>query len=619
MASASVSRAFLPVLAVTLVVLPIVQAFTFTFNNTIPSVCDRVLVEWSGGSPPFKLLIIPAYDYPSEITLSNSTWDSSDSTGSYIWDANYPVGTRYVAVMSDSNGLATGGVSSIMTIQSTPQTESCTIRSEKADFFFYLDPESGSVNQCDTLGIGWTNNATNPVQLIGVIPNGNAFVLPATDLYWNWTVNIRSSTTYILTMLDAGPVGNGGSSNFLTVGSSTDSSCLDAASPSQTPGSTWGTPEGKAATTAKAPSSTKTSKSSESSTPRKGIVFSTGVIAGIVVAALLGLVGLQLFIFWYFCGNRFRRTLVFDKKHEGDVVGQPVTSSGRRKLFGRKDGDVSSFQPDPYIADPSPSTPSGSNGMGPKNGRRNLLLLDDGDETGESNDPFTDEQGYMYPGSARMYRRGSDQSASGNSDGHLLVGTEGGSRSANGSRSMDYLREGPLGTELQSISSPLISHPPLSLSGFSTSHSLAVYPPYTDSDPSPSSPTYASYSNLTSASSYPTDSSVPFSPSDHCRPGSDRATITPSVVRQTKAMMALSNSDREPPDEADRIHSMSGYVRHRDAGPVETDGPPELEGEMVELPPMYDEIQRGREDRHRGRTNGGEVEVEQVRRPSREE
>lgn len=25
------------------------EAFTFTFNNTIPAVCDYVLVEWSGG------------------------------------------------------------------------------------------------------------------------------------------------------------------------------------------------------------------------------------------------------------------------------------------------------------------------------------------------------------------------------------------------------------------------------------------------------------------------------------------------------------------------------------------------------------------------------------------
>lgn len=44
-----------------------------------------------------------------------------------------------------------------------------------------------------------------------------------------WKVNIASGTNYILTMLDGGAIGNGGSSNFMLSGASNDTSCMDAA------------------------------------------------------------------------------------------------------------------------------------------------------------------------------------------------------------------------------------------------------------------------------------------------------------------------------------------------------------------------------------------------------
>lgn len=57
---------------------------------------------------------------------------------------------------------------------------------------------------------------------------------------------------------------------------------------------------------------------------------------------------------------------------------------------------------------------------------------------------------------------------------------------------------------------------------------------------------------------------------------------TPQNVRQTKAMLALSNPDERPGP---------SFRRHRDAGPLETDGPaPVREGETVDLPPLYDDI-----------------------------
>ncbi|KAL7412719.1 hypothetical protein BDY24DRAFT_88345 [Mrakia frigida] len=498
------------------------SAFTFTFNNTGPSMCDPVLVEWSGGQPPFRLLIIPAYDYPSDIALDTAdTWTNSSLSGSFVWTANYPVrsapldplspslrsfdvltfpipsfpslstfiqsGRRYVAVMSDTNGLATGGVSDIMTV-ATGGNNTCTARSSDADFYFYLDPQSGAVNQC---GERWKNN-------------------------------IASGTNYILTMLDSGAFGNGGTSDFLTVGPSSDSSCIDASSPSQTPGSTWGTSDGKAATTA-----------STTPTPQ-GSSLSTGGIAGVVIAGIIGLAAIQIVLFWFFCRTRFRRTLasspvdLFNNKHEGADVGAPVTHNGRNFL-GRRQRDVSAYLPDPYQL--------------PQDGEEGRALQGDSSPGGSTGDPFDDEGGYLHAGSVR---RGSDSTV-------LTDLSPPGTTSYTGYPPSSTSNSNLLTSPSPGYSASAVS--PLSSSTFTHQQS------------NPSSPI-----TTTSGTLYP----------------------TPSVVRQTKAMLALNNpdDDMEPP-EGQPPRPGPSYHRHQDAGPIELDGPrPARPGEQIDLPPLYSDLGR---------------------------
>jgi hypothetical protein len=50
-----------------------------------------------------------------------------------------------------------------------------------------------------------------------------------------WNTNIASGTQFILGAFNNGPYGNGGSSALMTVGSSSNSQCLDDSSPSSTP------------------------------------------------------------------------------------------------------------------------------------------------------------------------------------------------------------------------------------------------------------------------------------------------------------------------------------------------------------------------------------------------
>lgn len=90
--------------------------------------------------------------------------------------------------MSDAAGLATGGVSAIMSLAEGGDSSACEIRPEASDFYFYLDPQDGEVEQCTQLGISWGDNATDPVTIVGVIPQGDAFILSTED-----AVNSRSA------------------------------------------------------------------------------------------------------------------------------------------------------------------------------------------------------------------------------------------------------------------------------------------------------------------------------------------------------------------------------------------------------------------------------------------
>lgn len=50
-----------------------------------------------------------------------------------------------------------------------------------------------------------------------------------------WSANIAAGTQFVFAAFDEGPYGNGGTSQIYTMGSSSDSSCLNELSPSSTP------------------------------------------------------------------------------------------------------------------------------------------------------------------------------------------------------------------------------------------------------------------------------------------------------------------------------------------------------------------------------------------------
>ena len=460
--------------------------------------------------------------------------------------------------------------------------------------------------------ISWGVNATDPVEIIGVIPNGNAFVLPTKSNVngRGWDVNIAAGTTYLLTMLDSGSIGNGGSSDFLYTRQSNNTECIDAAAPSRTPGSTWGTPDGVAATTAQ-PEPT-------GGNGGGGGSLGAGGIAGAVIGGIVGFAVIQVALLWCLCrssllpfsllsssaratwligassspppiGNRFRRTLakspvdLFSTKAEGQEVGAPVTSAGRRRgLFGlRSDRDVSQYQPEPYYTNAS-GQPSNDALVSAGSGGRRA-------GSGES-DPFTDGRGdgsssYLYPSGsgsgADWARRGSHSDADGGDSLGSPVSPGGiGLRPMGGSSGRSQGSTPPLSATATPNSPVGGGHAGSFLDSASASPSYAT----TGTNPL----TSTMLTGVTSNRHLPRSGSMLSTPSTVVPPYNPTST-TPAVVRSTKQMLALAN-----PDDDGMLPGPS-FVRHRDAGPVEPPLAPRREHEPVELPPMYDEI----EHRHR--------------------
>ncbi|WRT69025.1 uncharacterized protein IL334_006007 [Kwoniella shivajii] len=330
---------------VTTLFLPLTLGFSFSLQNTSPAQCSSENITWTGGQTPFSLTIIPAFDYPTTISVPDSNYDSSSGKGSYSWTVNYPSDTQFVVMMSDGSGTGTGGVSPLYKVQSSSSSSSCNLRSEKTDFLFYLNETS--LTQCDPVQIYWDNSAVTPVSILGAIPGGQVFQLVSANdktssLVWN--TNIASSTQIIIAAFDSGEYGNGGSSALMTIGSSSDNTCINDASPSST---TAGTPTSTGTKTGSVGGvKTVTSITTQTAIPKGAAGLSTGALVGIVVSAVLVVIALQGALLW-FCCRRQIRSLIY---HRREMRGQEVKPGGEVDLGLASRNSGSYEEEDPYAA-----------------------------------------------------------------------------------------------------------------------------------------------------------------------------------------------------------------------------------------------------------------------------
>lgn len=266
--------------------LQIVRAFNFTFL-TIPAQCEELSIAISGGVPPYRLLIVPIGTLLSgpeiRTIVDRNITGTSDS---FVF--NYPAASQFIAMMSDSTGIGTGGTSAIIAVGGSGEKSECLQTTTSAPkFFFILDPEVPS--QCGTTRIYWNANSgyTGKVHVYAMVVGGQSSALTIADgaTEVNWVANIRTNTTMLFVAGDQTGVGTGGSSTLLTIGAGPDS-CINESSPS----STQRPPAGGINTAGGVSTPTATSAPSGSGSGNNIGAIVGGVIGGVAGIAIIGLV-----------------------------------------------------------------------------------------------------------------------------------------------------------------------------------------------------------------------------------------------------------------------------------------------------------------------------------------
>ncbi|KAH7913021.1 hypothetical protein BJ138DRAFT_1003301 [Hygrophoropsis aurantiaca] len=251
-------------------------AHAFSVTVSQPTQCDDLTVSWTGGQPPFEILLTPVYNYPMNKTVPSSSF--SNNQGSYtIPQLPFPSKTKFLLTMSDATGFGTGGTSDVLTVGDSVGNVNCNTTAVSVAFTFDLNT---ALQQCQPFTFSGYNNAVQPVTITasGLIPLGDSFVVypPVNQgASYSWKADVAAGTSILFLMSDANG-GQGGSSDLLPVQLSSDATCLTGSYPSSTASS--------------APSST-SSATSPSSTSGSSTT-SIGAIAGTVIGCLVALAAL---------------------------------------------------------------------------------------------------------------------------------------------------------------------------------------------------------------------------------------------------------------------------------------------------------------------------------------
>lgn len=192
-------------------------ALSATFPPSQYSQCGDFTVKFSGSTAatPFSLLLLSeSSSTPWILSIPDSAWDQSSSSGSFSTRVPFPSGMQFIAVLEDAKGRGTGVVSSMFTVSGS-EDSSCLGNTSPSRNIFSLTPSPPI--QCEVQTINWTlptalqNQEEDLNQFIdsnlnitGYIPSGSAFTLdPAaggavgSDNQAIWNVDIAAGNGYL--------------------------------------------------------------------------------------------------------------------------------------------------------------------------------------------------------------------------------------------------------------------------------------------------------------------------------------------------------------------------------------------------------------------------------------
>ncbi|KAF6764381.1 hypothetical protein DFP72DRAFT_1163350 [Ephemerocybe angulata] len=305
------------------------SAYSWAFDEP-PKQCGDLKVTISGddGKPPYRILIIPSgpTTLPNNIearTILDVPFDAGAKTLSF--KLKYPENTKFVAVVSDASGFGSGGTSVAANV--APSDDATCFDSSKSvqpQWYFSILP-ANQIVQCFTTRIFWTpSDVQGTPHFVGVIPGGQSFSIPQGTLStqtgqgtgFDWKANLRTGTELLLIGGDDRGAGSGGSvPNVVSAGINPDSSCINATSPSATPGSPAG---------GSYPTSSQSTGDAGNTTGKNN----TGAIAGGVVGGVVALLAALLFFILYRKRQRERARVrekpldLLNEEEDGDEDGR---------------------------------------------------------------------------------------------------------------------------------------------------------------------------------------------------------------------------------------------------------------------------------------------------------
>lgn len=321
-------------------------AANFTFDFGTPTQCDNFPISWTGGSPPFELVLAPEFGTPRTFSVPSASF--TNGQGSFQAQIPFLKGHSFIAIMSDATGFGSGGVTDVLTVGSSVSNTNCNTTDPGVDFFFELNT---ALQQCRPYTFDNYTGAVQPVTITGVIPGGETFVLnpPTGPTTYEWIANLADGVSVMWIMSDS-QGRKGGSSDVKVVGATDDKTCLNADSPtslSVIPSAT----ASASATSSHDASATSGSDSASGGSSKSS--SDTGAIIGGVLAGLFAIATIIALVLFFLRRRRNRSTAFY----EGDEYPRRSRRGGRLESVdldppaAMEDGHAASvIHPYPYSA-----------------------------------------------------------------------------------------------------------------------------------------------------------------------------------------------------------------------------------------------------------------------------
>jgi hypothetical protein len=200
------------------------QAFSFTFNNA-PTQCAPLTLQVVGtGHPPYNLVL----SNPNDTAQPLFNYFQFDSQSFDIPALQWAEGQSFVAILSDSSGVGTGGTGNVMPVLGSKNSSCLTGDIPQQAFQGHVN--ASQFIQCGRFTVT-SNDNIGPLTAWVIVPGGTTIGIPVAG----WQVDIRAGTEVMFAMGDnRGPVAGGGGP-LQSVVDSGDKSCLGANSPTVTP------------------------------------------------------------------------------------------------------------------------------------------------------------------------------------------------------------------------------------------------------------------------------------------------------------------------------------------------------------------------------------------------